>query len=109
MIVFRSPEESDDLSPSENVHHGLRLDTFFITKEFSPVLVDLGLAHSRKLPDTIFDSGMGPQGDFRYMAPEQINGRRGDPRSDLYSLGVMLFIVYTGSSPHISKPRSKQA
>jgi len=109
MTTFRSPEESDYLSPNENVHHGLRLDNIFITKEFSPVLVDLGFAHSRKLPGTIFDSGMGPQGDFRYIAPEQINGRRGDPRSDLYWLGVMLFIVYTGNFPHISKPRSKQA
>ncbi|MCP4337524.1 MAG: DUF3365 domain-containing protein [Desulfobulbaceae bacterium] len=96
------------LHTSEIVHHDLRPDNFFITKEFSPVLVDLGLAHSRKLPDTIFDSGMGPQGDFRFMAPEQINGLRGDPRSDLYSLGVLLFNIHTGSFPHTSKPRSKQ-
>lgn len=91
------------------VHHDLRPGNFFITKDFSPVLVDLGLANSRRLPDTIFDSGMGPQGDFRYMAPEQINGFRGDPRSDLYSLGVMLFNIYTGRVPYISKARSSSA
>jgi serine/threonine protein kinase len=34
------------------------------------------------------------------MAPEQIKGTRGDSRSDLYSLGVMLFNVYTGSFPY---------
>ena len=96
------------LHTNEIVHHDLRPGNFILTKEFSPVLIDMGLAHSGKLPDTIFDSGMGPQGDFNYMAPEQINGQRGDPRSDLYSLGVMLFNVYTGSFPHANKAHSKQ-
>ncbi len=88
------------LHTNEIVHHDLRPGNFFISPEASPVLIDLGLANWQKLPDTIFASGIGPQGDFRYMAPEQINGLRGDPRSDLYSLGVMLFFAYTGEFPH---------
>jgi hypothetical protein len=82
------------------VHHDVRPGNFFIIEDGSPIMVDLGLAHWHKLPDTLFDSGIGPQGDFRYMAPEQIKGTRGDSRSDLYSLGVMLFNVYTGSFPY---------
>jgi hypothetical protein len=94
------------------VHHDLRPGNFFISGiagERSPILIDLGLAHWHTLPDTLFDSGIGPQGDCRYMAPEQIKGLRGDPRSDLYSLGVMLFTVYTGNFPYTNKPRSRQA
>ncbi len=97
------------LHTKDIVHHDLRPDNFFVTDEQTPILVDLGLASWSKLPDTIFDSGMGPQGDFRYMAPEQINGRRGDPRSDLYSLGVMLFLIHTGEFPHTGQPDSRQA
>ncbi len=97
------------LHTSDIVHHDLQPGNFFITKELSPIMVDLGLASWPKLPDTIFDSGMGPQGDFRFMAPEQINGRRGDPRSDLYSLGVILFLAYTGEFPHKGQPDSIQA
>ncbi len=93
----------------EIVHHDLRPGNFFITPELSPVLIDMGLANWQKLPDTIFAAGIGPQGDFRYMAPEQINGLRGDPRSDLYSLGVMLFFAYAGEFPHRGQPDSLQA
>jgi serine/threonine-protein kinase len=88
------------------VHHDVRPGNFFIIEDGSPVMIDLGLAHWHKLPDTLFDSGIGPQGDFRYMAPEQIKGTRGDSRSDLYSLGMMLFNVYTGSFPYTGGSRT---
>lgn len=88
------------------VHHDVRPGNFFIIDDGSPIMIDLGLAHWHKLPDTLFNSGIGPQGDFRYMAPEQIKGTRGDSRSDLYSLGVMLFNVYTGSFPYSSGLRT---
>ena len=96
------------LHTNDIVHHDLRPGNFFINKELSPVMTDLGLARWPKLPDTIFDTGIGPQGDFRFMAPEQINGQRGDPRSDLYSLGVMLFLAYTGDFPHRGQPVSRR-
>jgi serine/threonine-protein kinase len=43
------------------------------------------------------------------MAPEQVKGFRGDPRCDIYSLGVMLFRVSTGTFPYTNEPRSRQA
>ncbi len=84
------------------VHHDLRPEIFFIlddeTEEHLKI-TDMGLASWREIPDIILSSGLGPQGDFRYMAPEQIQGRRGDPRSDIYTIGILLYRMFTGTMP----------
>ncbi|MFW2368776.1 MAG: c-type heme family protein [Desulforhopalus sp.] len=90
------------------VHHDLRPENFFISRSLSPVLVDFGLAHQGSQVDIIFESGMGPQGDFNYIAPELLKGLRGDPRSDIYSVGVMLYYFTTGVFFYEDAPTSIQ-
>jgi eukaryotic-like serine/threonine-protein kinase len=64
---------------------------------FQALLVDFGLA---KLTEGILDSVTGmTSGTFAYMSPEQCTAQRIDPRSDIYSLGVVLFEVVTGQRP----------
>lgn len=84
------------------VHHDLRPEIFLVLDNRDRVtlkITDMGLASWREIPDVILSSGLGPQGDFRYMAPEQIQGRRGDPRSDIYTIGILLYRMFTGSMP----------
>ena len=81
------------------VHHDLRPGNFLLTHDSQLKLIDMGLASWREIPDTILSSGLGPQGDFRYMAPEQIQGLRGDSRSDIYTIGILLYLLCTGQHP----------
>ena len=90
------------------VHHDLRPQILHLDKNKKLTLLDMGLASSDQQPDPIVAAGLGPQGDFLSMAPEQIEGKRGDPRSDVYTIGVLLYLANTGKLPFSSKQRSIQ-
>jgi serine/threonine-protein kinase len=62
-------------------------------------LIDFGIAAnagSRRLTFGNFSRSMGTPD---YISPEQVRGKRGDGRSDVYSLGVMLYEMLTGQVP----------
>src|SRR5262249_61672651 len=62
-------------------------------------IMDFGIAKAagmRRLTFTGFTSSMGTPD---YMAPEQVKGQRGDGRTDLYSLGAILYEMVTGATP----------
>jgi serine/threonine-protein kinase len=62
-------------------------------------LIDFGIAGnagSRRLTFAKFSPTMGTPD---YVSPEQVKGKRGDQRSDLYALGVMLYEMLTGKVP----------
>lgn len=63
------------------------------------VLVDFGLARHTHLPDLLAEEFRRPLGSAPYMAPEQVMGVRGDPRSDIFALGVILYELATGTLP----------
>lgn len=60
-------------------------------------VIDFGMSHSRELPLDIHSGTR--MGTPHFMAPEQFRGVRGDARSDLYSVGVLLFDCLAGSPP----------
>jgi hypothetical protein len=90
------------------VHHDLRPQILMLDDKYQLRLIDMGLAASDQQPDPIVAAGLGPQGDLLYLAPELVYGKRGDPRSDIYGLGILLYLVTTGRLPFSEKRRSTQ-
>jgi nucleotide-binding universal stress UspA family protein len=64
------------------------------------VLIDFGLSYHNHLPDLLQEEFRVPFGTAPYMAPERLLGVRDDPRSDLFSLGVLLYFFTTGVRPY---------
>ena len=67
--------------------------------EGDAVLIDFGLSHHDLLPDLLEEEFELPMGTSPYMSPEQVRFVRNDPRSDLFSTGVMLYHLTTGACP----------
>ena len=71
-------------------------------------LVDFGLSRHEQMPDLLAEELRLPVGTGPYISPEQIRGDRTDPRSDLFSLGVLLYHLLTAQRP-FGYPRSRGA
>lgn len=63
------------------------------------VLIDFGIAHHASLPDLI-DAAFGEAaGTAAFVAPEQVRELRSESRSDIYAIGVILYLLATGHYP----------
>jgi serine/threonine protein kinase len=94
-----------DLHRQHVVHLDVKPSNVILRPGGGAALVDFGLSHHEELPDLIGEQFRLPYGTAPYMAPEQVLGRRGDPRSDLFALGVLLYFFATGTRP-FGAPRS---
>ncbi len=78
------------------VHRDIKPGNILVTPEGHAKIADFGIA---KLNLTHFTLPGRVLGTPAYMAPEQLSGTGVDGRSDLFSLGVILYVMVTGSSP----------
>ena len=97
-----------DLHRQDVVHLDLKPTNVLFRVSGEAVLIDFGLAHHAHYPDLLAEELRFPVGNWVYMAPEQIFGVRGDPRSDIYALGGILYELATGQLP-FGRPRSVAA
>src|SRR5712664_2756067 len=88
-----------DLHRQNVIHHDIKPSSIMFRPSGEVVLIDFGLSHHNQLPDLLQEEFRLPYGTAPYMAPERLLGVRDDPRSDLFSLGVLLYFFTTGVRP----------
>jgi len=80
------------------IHRDVKPANILITREGRPLLTDFGIA--RALDESTHLTRTGTSiGTPAYMAPEQAQGQRGDGRTDIYALGVVLYEMLSGLVP----------
>ncbi len=84
------------------VHRDLKSDNILVDRRGVVRVVDFGLA---AFADPRLGFAPGSLGTFTYMAPETLLGRS-TPASDVYSLGLLMYELFTGGGPHLSAPWS---
>jgi serine/threonine-protein kinase len=82
------------------VHRDLKPANILIDDKGLVKIVDFGVAAAHKEGDTQLTKTGYVIGSPKYMAPEQILGRKVDERADIYSLGVILYEMVTGIPPY---------
>jgi serine/threonine protein phosphatase PrpC len=81
------------------VHRDLKPQNVMVCRDGSIRLFDFGIARVEKTRRLTFVGFSPAMGTPDYMSPEQVKGKRGDARSDIYSLGAMLYEMAAGSTP----------
>jgi eukaryotic-like serine/threonine-protein kinase len=82
------------------VHRDLKPANVLINDEALLKIVDFGVAAAQREGDTQLTRTGYVIGSPKYMAPEQILGRKVDERADIYALGVMMYEMLTGIPPY---------
>ncbi|TVQ01300.1 MAG: serine/threonine protein kinase [Planctomycetaceae bacterium] len=84
------------------IHRDIKPDNFLVSREGETKLIDFTIAEKKKsgLGKLFHRSGSTVQGTRSYMAPEQIQGKVCDERTDVYSFGCVLFEATTGKPPY---------
>lgn len=81
------------------VHRDLKPENIIVDAEDRIKIIDFGIAHQAGARRLTFGKFSEVMGSPDYISPEQVKGNRGDSRSDLYALGVILYEMLTGEVP----------
>jgi serine/threonine-protein kinase len=81
------------------VHRDLKPENIMVDDNDNIKLIDFGIAGKEGARRLTFAKLSQVMGTPEYISPEQVKGKRGDARSDIYALGVMLYEMLTGKAP----------
>jgi len=81
------------------IHRDLKPDNIMVCNDGSLRIMDFGIAKATGLRRITFGGFSPTMGTPDYMAPEQVKGQRGDERTDIYSLGAILYEMAVGKVP----------
>jgi eukaryotic-like serine/threonine-protein kinase len=84
-------------------HRDLKPDNVLLTAGGQVKIIDFGIAYMAGVRRLTWRWAGNTLGTPNYMAPEQVQGRRGDARSDLYATGAMFYEMLTGRPPFEGK------
>lgn len=85
------------------VHRDLKPQNILINQQDVVKIVDFGLAAGMSADDSRLTQRSARMGTPTYMAPEQIRGGTIDCRTDIYSLGIIMYEFFTGRPPYTGK------
>ncbi|RJP22875.1 MAG: serine/threonine protein kinase [Candidatus Abyssobacteria bacterium SURF_5] len=87
------------------IHRDIKPENILINSRGQVKIVDFGLSTEEK--GFRFLRSKSRAGTPQYMSPEQIRGKHVDERSDIYSLGVCMYELFTGKLPYEGKDRKE--
>jgi serine/threonine protein kinase len=83
------------------VHRDLKPENVMVDEDDNIKLIDFGIAMKEDARRLTFVNLSATLGTPDYISPEQVKGQRGDQRSDIYAVGVMLYEMLTGRVPFV--------
>jgi serine/threonine-protein kinase len=98
-IAVEVLEALDYINANGVVHRDLKPENIMVDANDNIKLIDFGIAGdsaARRLTYANFTATLGTP---NYISPEQVKGKRGDGRSDIYAMGVILYEMLSGKLP----------
>ena len=98
-ITARVCDALDYIHSNGVVHRDLKPENIMVDDDDNIKLIDFGIAGDQGARRLTFAKLQNVMGTPDYISPEQVKGKRGDGRSDIYAMGVMLYEMLTGKVP----------
>jgi tRNA A-37 threonylcarbamoyl transferase component Bud32 len=100
---FHAKREPGTEHPLDIVHRDISPSNFIITRDGVLKVIDFGIARANWSAKKGEEDKLVP-GKYNYMSPEQVRGERVDARSDIFSLGIVLYEITVGKRLFKGRP-----